>query len=100
MAACCTGRTTPILNTTSFVETLGTSQLGSETPDARSPIYAILRYLPLTLHSQKLYASRAIVEHVMRHATHQTEEGSMCHPSDAELGGILTERIPLCRRPA
>ncbi|KAL0451206.1 UNVERIFIED_CONTAM: hypothetical protein Slati_1098700 [Sesamum latifolium] len=49
----------------------------------KSP-YAVLRYLPLTPCSQKLYASRAIMEHMMWHATHQTEEGSMCHPCDTE----------------
>ncbi|KAL0316544.1 UNVERIFIED_CONTAM: hypothetical protein Sradi_5532600 [Sesamum radiatum] len=32
-----------------------------------------------------VYSSRAIVEHMTWHATHQTEEGSMCHPSDAEV---------------
>ncbi|KAL0396381.1 UNVERIFIED_CONTAM: hypothetical protein Scaly_0086500 [Sesamum calycinum] len=32
----------------------------------------------------RLYSLRATAEHMMWHATHQTEEGSMCHPSDAE----------------
>ncbi|KAL0293917.1 UNVERIFIED_CONTAM: hypothetical protein Scaly_3133100 [Sesamum calycinum] len=42
------------------------------------------RYLPLTPRLQRLYSLRATTEHMMWHATHQTDEGSMCHPSDAE----------------
>ncbi|KAL0296190.1 UNVERIFIED_CONTAM: hypothetical protein Sradi_6671100 [Sesamum radiatum] len=49
----------------------------------KSP-YAALRYLPLTSRLQRLYSSRATVEHMMWHATHQIVEGSMCHPSDVE----------------
>ncbi|KAL0453388.1 UNVERIFIED_CONTAM: hypothetical protein Slati_1316900 [Sesamum latifolium] len=33
---------------------------------------------------QRLYASQATVEQMTWHANHQREEGSMCHPSDAE----------------
>ncbi|KAL0291342.1 UNVERIFIED_CONTAM: hypothetical protein Scaly_2641600 [Sesamum calycinum] len=32
----------------------------------------------------RLYSSRATAEHMTWHATHQTEEGSMCHPSDVD----------------
>ncbi|KAL0406202.1 UNVERIFIED_CONTAM: hypothetical protein Slati_3934100 [Sesamum latifolium] len=33
---------------------------------------------------KRLYASQVTAEHMTWHANHQTEEGSMCHPSDAE----------------
>ncbi|KAL0394878.1 UNVERIFIED_CONTAM: hypothetical protein Slati_4454000 [Sesamum latifolium] len=46
--------------------------------------YAILRYLPLIPRLQRLYASEAIAEQMTWHANHQTEDESMCHPSDAE----------------
>ncbi|KAL0439468.1 UNVERIFIED_CONTAM: hypothetical protein Slati_2429800 [Sesamum latifolium] len=49
LVACCTGRTTLIWTTVSFVEKL-----------------------------------QVTAEHMTWHANHQTEEGSMCHPSDAE----------------
>ncbi|KAL0367339.1 UNVERIFIED_CONTAM: hypothetical protein Sradi_3624000 [Sesamum radiatum] len=49
----------------------------------KSP-YAILRYLPLTPRVQRLYDSPAIPEHMTWHASHMTEEGSMCHPFDAK----------------
>ncbi|KAL0419062.1 UNVERIFIED_CONTAM: hypothetical protein Sradi_1319700 [Sesamum radiatum] len=41
-------------------------------------------YMPITPRLQRLYSSRATVEHVTWHATHQTEKGSKCHPSDTE----------------
>ncbi|KAL0433665.1 UNVERIFIED_CONTAM: hypothetical protein Slati_2700800 [Sesamum latifolium] len=47
-------------------------------------LYAVLRYLPLTPRLQRLYALRAIAEHMTWHATHQMEEDSVCHRSDAE----------------
>ncbi|KAL0449148.1 UNVERIFIED_CONTAM: hypothetical protein Slati_1471200 [Sesamum latifolium] len=56
---------------------------GQDPRRKKSP-YAVLRYLPLIPHLQRLYSSRATTEHMTWHATHQTEEGSMCHPSDAE----------------
>ncbi|KAL0445947.1 UNVERIFIED_CONTAM: hypothetical protein Slati_1722600 [Sesamum latifolium] len=46
--------------------------------------YATLRYLPITLRLQRFYASSTTVEHMSRHATHETENGVMCHPSDVE----------------
>ncbi|KAL0433324.1 UNVERIFIED_CONTAM: hypothetical protein Slati_2666700 [Sesamum latifolium] len=46
--------------------------------------YVVLRYLPITPRLQRLYVSKATAEQMIWHATHQTEEGSMCHPSDAE----------------
>ncbi|KAL0354159.1 UNVERIFIED_CONTAM: hypothetical protein Sangu_0997200 [Sesamum angustifolium] len=33
---------------------------------------------------RKLYSSRETTEHMTWHATHQTDEGSICHPFDAE----------------
>ncbi|KAL0316525.1 UNVERIFIED_CONTAM: hypothetical protein Sradi_5530700 [Sesamum radiatum] len=49
----------------------------------KSP-YAVLRYLPFSPCLQRLYTLRATMEHMTWHATHLTEEGSICHPSDAE----------------
>ncbi|KAL0431893.1 UNVERIFIED_CONTAM: hypothetical protein Sradi_0815300 [Sesamum radiatum] len=46
--------------------------------------YAILRYLPLTLRLQRLYASQATTKQMTWHANHQTDERSMYHPSDVE----------------
>ncbi|KAL0292207.1 UNVERIFIED_CONTAM: hypothetical protein Sradi_6997700, partial [Sesamum radiatum] len=56
---------------------------GRDLHQKKSP-YAVLRYLPLTPRLQRLYSSRTTAEYMMWHATHQTKEGSMCHPSDAE----------------
>ncbi|KAL0284313.1 UNVERIFIED_CONTAM: hypothetical protein Sradi_7202400, partial [Sesamum radiatum] len=53
-------------------------------PHWKKSLYVVLRYLPLTPRLQRLYSSRTIVEHMTWHATHQTEEGSMCHLSDAK----------------
>ncbi|KAL0448570.1 UNVERIFIED_CONTAM: hypothetical protein Slati_1413400 [Sesamum latifolium] len=50
----------------------------------RKILYAVLRYLPLTPRLQRLYASEATAKQMTWHANHQTEEGSMCHPSNAE----------------
>ncbi|KAL0373230.1 UNVERIFIED_CONTAM: hypothetical protein Scaly_1004600 [Sesamum calycinum] len=55
-----------------------------ERPTLEKSPYAVLRYLPLTPRLQRLYSSRATAEHMTWHATYQTDEGSMCHPSDAE----------------
>ncbi|KAL0318754.1 UNVERIFIED_CONTAM: hypothetical protein Sangu_2031600 [Sesamum angustifolium] len=63
--------------------TLGTSLLEVR-PILEEVPYVVLRYLPLTLHLQRLYSSRATAEHVTWHATPQIEKGSMCHPSNAE----------------
>ncbi|KAL0315146.1 UNVERIFIED_CONTAM: hypothetical protein Scaly_2884600 [Sesamum calycinum] len=43
----------------------------------------VLRYVSLTLCLQRLYSSRTTADHMTWQATHQTEEGSICHPSDA-----------------
>ncbi|KAL0448284.1 UNVERIFIED_CONTAM: hypothetical protein Slati_1384800 [Sesamum latifolium] len=53
-------------------------------PNRKKTLYAVLRYLLITPRLQTLYASQVTVEHMTWHANHQTEEGSMCHPSDAE----------------
>ncbi|KAK4385942.1 hypothetical protein Sango_2718200 [Sesamum angolense] len=53
-------------------------------PHQKQSPYVVLRYLSLTPYLQRLYSSRATTDHMTWHATHQIEEGSMCHPSDAE----------------
>ncbi|KAL0448009.1 UNVERIFIED_CONTAM: hypothetical protein Slati_1928800 [Sesamum latifolium] len=53
-------------------------------PNRKKTPYAILNYLPLTPRLQRLYASKATAEQMTWYANHQTEEGSMCHPSDAK----------------
>ncbi|KAK4403532.1 hypothetical protein Sango_0721800 [Sesamum angolense] len=53
-------------------------------PHRKKSPYVVLRYLQLTPRLQRLYSLRATAKHMSWHATHQTEEGSMCHPSDAE----------------
>ncbi|KAL0433353.1 UNVERIFIED_CONTAM: hypothetical protein Slati_2669600 [Sesamum latifolium] len=53
-------------------------------PRRKKSLYAVLRYLPLTQRLQRLYSSRAVVKHMAWYATHQTKEGSMCHPSNVE----------------
>ncbi|KAL0448596.1 UNVERIFIED_CONTAM: hypothetical protein Slati_1416000 [Sesamum latifolium] len=53
-------------------------------PRYKKSLYAVLRYLPLTSRLQRLYASPATTEHMTWYASHVTEEGSMCHPSNAE----------------
>ncbi|KAL0439379.1 UNVERIFIED_CONTAM: hypothetical protein Slati_2420900 [Sesamum latifolium] len=42
----------------------------------------------------RLYSSRSTAEHMKWHATHQTEEGSMCHPSDAEAWRHFDQMYP------
>ncbi|KAK4390261.1 hypothetical protein Sango_2089400 [Sesamum angolense] len=59
----------------------------------KSP-YAVLRYLSITPHLQRLYYSRATVEHMMWHATPQIEKGSMCHPSNAEVWKYFDRMYP------
>ncbi|KAL0311546.1 UNVERIFIED_CONTAM: hypothetical protein Sangu_2449300 [Sesamum angustifolium] len=54
-------------------------------PHWKKSRYSILKYLPLTLCLQRLYSLKATAEHMKWHAAHQTEEGPMCHPSDAEV---------------
>ncbi|KAK4403217.1 hypothetical protein Sango_1062400 [Sesamum angolense] len=53
-------------------------------PRRKKSPYVALRYLPLIPHLQRLYCSTPTAERMTCHATPQTEEGSMCHPSDAE----------------
>ncbi|KAL0448865.1 UNVERIFIED_CONTAM: hypothetical protein Slati_1442900 [Sesamum latifolium] len=83
MVAYSTERTTSIWNTTSFVETLGTSRPQSETPAARSPRMPSLGTCPAYSPFAEVVCFET-AEHMTWHATLQTEEGSMCHPSDAE----------------
>ena len=50
----------------------------------RRKAHSQLFYLPLTPRLQRLYASKETAEHMTWHATHQIDEGLMCHPSDAD----------------
>ncbi|KAL0416192.1 UNVERIFIED_CONTAM: hypothetical protein Slati_3451100 [Sesamum latifolium] len=59
----------------------GYSRPGSQPP--KTP-YAVWRYLPIPPLLQRLYASQATAEQMTWHINHQTKEGSMCHPSNAE----------------
>ncbi|KAK4411793.1 hypothetical protein Sango_0252300 [Sesamum angolense] len=54
-------------------------------PHLKKSLYAVLRYLPLTPRLQRLYTSPATADHITWHASHLTEEDSICHPSDAEV---------------
>ncbi|KAL0290015.1 UNVERIFIED_CONTAM: hypothetical protein Scaly_2213200 [Sesamum calycinum] len=66
----------------------------------RNPIrkkapYAILRYLQLAPRPAKVvYASKATAKQMTWHANHQTEEKSMCHPSDAEAWRHFDQTYP------
>ena len=80
MVAWCTGRTTLICTTASFVE-----KLGKRNPNRKKTLYAILRYLSITPRLEKLNASKATAERITWHANNQTEEGSMCHSSDVDV---------------
>ncbi|KAL2251843.1 UNVERIFIED_CONTAM: hypothetical protein Sindi_2306600 [Sesamum indicum] len=53
-------------------------------PRRKKSLYAVIKYLPLTPLMQKLYSEKATAKHMTWHATHKTNEGSMCHPSDAK----------------
>ncbi|KAL0427883.1 UNVERIFIED_CONTAM: hypothetical protein Slati_2963100 [Sesamum latifolium] len=93
MVACCTGRTTLIWTIISFVEKL--YKLTRErNPNRTKTPYAMLRYLSITPCLQRLYASQATVEKMTWHANHQMEEGSMCHPSDAEAWRYFQQTHP------
>ncbi|KAL0416559.1 UNVERIFIED_CONTAM: hypothetical protein Slati_3487800 [Sesamum latifolium] len=43
---------------------------------------------------QRLYSLRSTAKHMTWHATHQTEDGSMCHPSDAKAWKHLDQMYP------
>ncbi|KAK4406464.1 hypothetical protein Sango_0652900 [Sesamum angolense] len=66
---------------------------GRDLHQKKSP-HDVLRYLPITPHLQRLYSSRATAEHMTWHATHQTEEGSMYNPSDAEAWKHFDQMYP------
>ncbi|KAL0292625.1 UNVERIFIED_CONTAM: hypothetical protein Sangu_2528300 [Sesamum angustifolium] len=53
-------------------------------PNRKKTPHAVLRYLPLIVCMQMLYALEVTAEQMTWHANHQTEEGTMCHPPDAE----------------
>ncbi|XP_039115956.1 uncharacterized protein LOC120251500 isoform X2 [Dioscorea cayenensis subsp. rotundata] len=55
---------------------------------------AILRYLPLTPRLQRLYASNATTAHITWHATHERNDGVICHPSDAEAWKHFDKTYP------
>ncbi|KAL0305158.1 UNVERIFIED_CONTAM: hypothetical protein Scaly_2994300 [Sesamum calycinum] len=67
-------------------------------PHRKKSPYAVLRYLLLTPRLQRLYSSRATAKHITWHAAHnmacQTEEGSMCRPSDAEAWKYFDQMYP------
>ncbi|KAL0362000.1 UNVERIFIED_CONTAM: hypothetical protein Scaly_1155200 [Sesamum calycinum] len=63
-------------------------------PHRKKSPYAVLRYLLLTPRFQSLYSSEATDEHMTWHATHQTVEGSMCYPSDAEAWRHFDQMYP------
>ena len=53
-------------------------------PMHKRVVHAIMRYLPLSLRLQRLYISKVTTPHMTWHASYETNEGVMCHPSDAE----------------
>ncbi|KAL0324750.1 UNVERIFIED_CONTAM: hypothetical protein Scaly_2442100 [Sesamum calycinum] len=63
-------------------------------PHWKKSSYVVLRYLPLTSHLQRLYSSRTTGEHMTYHASYQTEEGSTCHPSNAEAWKHFNRMYP------
>ncbi|KAL0428286.1 UNVERIFIED_CONTAM: hypothetical protein Slati_3003400 [Sesamum latifolium] len=63
-------------------------------PRRKKSQYDVLRYLPFTPYLQRLYSSTATGKHMTWHATHQTEEGSTCHPSDAEAWKHFDQMYP------
>ncbi|KAL0462260.1 UNVERIFIED_CONTAM: hypothetical protein Slati_0113600 [Sesamum latifolium] len=65
-----------------------------QNPHCKKSAYATLRYLPITLQLQRLYASNTTSEHMSWHATHETESGVMYHPSDAEAWKHFNETHP------
>ncbi|KAK4397330.1 hypothetical protein Sango_1569600 [Sesamum angolense] len=66
---------------------------GRDPHQKKSP-YVVLRYLLLTPRLQRLYSSRATAKHITWHATNQTEEGSMCCPSDANAWKYFDQIYP------
>ncbi|KAL0451815.1 UNVERIFIED_CONTAM: hypothetical protein Slati_1159600 [Sesamum latifolium] len=65
-------------------------------PNRTKTPYAVLRYLPITPRLQRLYASQATAKQITWHVNHQTEDGSMCHPSDAEAWRHLPDTPRFC----
>ncbi|KAL0349420.1 UNVERIFIED_CONTAM: hypothetical protein Sangu_1169800, partial [Sesamum angustifolium] len=65
-----------------------------QNPNRKKIPYVILMYLPLTSRLQRLYASKATVEQMIWHANHQTEKGSICHPSHVEAWRHLDQTYP------
>ncbi|KAL0411462.1 UNVERIFIED_CONTAM: hypothetical protein Slati_3735900 [Sesamum latifolium] len=63
----------------------------------KSP-FAVLRYLPLNPHLQRLYSSRSTAEHMTWHATHQTERGRCVIHLMPRHGSILTRCIPILQK--
>ncbi|KAL0409176.1 UNVERIFIED_CONTAM: hypothetical protein Sradi_1852000, partial [Sesamum radiatum] len=90
---CCIGSDTSDWSTASSVVTRGTN-LPNRNPQRKKSPYAVLRYLPLIPRLQRLYASPATAKYMTWHACHQTEEGSMCHPSDAEAWRHFDKSYP------
>ncbi|KAL0444184.1 UNVERIFIED_CONTAM: hypothetical protein Slati_2141100, partial [Sesamum latifolium] len=65
-----------------------------QNPQCKKSPYVVLRYLPLIPQLQRLYASPMTAKHMTWHACHQTEEGSMCDPSDAEAWRHFDKSYP------
>ncbi|KAL0294906.1 UNVERIFIED_CONTAM: hypothetical protein Scaly_2540100 [Sesamum calycinum] len=84
MVACCTGRTM-LIYYCEFCREAKYKPTRERNLKRKKTLYAILRYLSLTPCLQRLYALEATAEQMTWHANHQTEEGSMCHPSDVEV---------------
>ncbi|KAL0320434.1 UNVERIFIED_CONTAM: hypothetical protein Sradi_5304900 [Sesamum radiatum] len=63
-------------------------------PQHKKSPYAVLRYLPLTPRLQRLCDSPTMAQHMTWHSCHQTEEGSMCYPSDVEAWRDFDQLYP------
>ncbi|KAL0302551.1 UNVERIFIED_CONTAM: hypothetical protein Sangu_3093800 [Sesamum angustifolium] len=83
-----------IWSTANTVGVVSTSLLEGETHTGRSTCMLSLGTLSLSPRLHRLYSSREIVEHMMWHATHQPENGSMCHPPDVEAWKYFDQMYP------
>ncbi|KAL0444346.1 UNVERIFIED_CONTAM: hypothetical protein Slati_2157300 [Sesamum latifolium] len=61
-----------------------TKPVKGQKPRRKRSGYATLRYLPITPRLQRLYASNTTAKHMSWHANHETENGVICHPSNAK----------------
>ncbi|KAL0402397.1 UNVERIFIED_CONTAM: hypothetical protein Slati_4269600 [Sesamum latifolium] len=78
-----------------FVVHVVTVEIISSNPQRRSTIIQWERNsLSVVCSGERLYAFKTITEHMSWHATHETESGVMCHPSDAEAWKYFNETHP------